>query len=63
MLIYVIKPRLPPSVTGIRHPLNLGFLKTEQFWVFQFGIMIQGLGYFMPPIYLPCEQLQIGIKS
>ena len=59
----MIKPRLPLPVKGIRYPLNLGFLKTNQFWVFQFGIMIQGIGYFMPPIYLPCEQLQIVIKN
>lgn len=55
LLIYLIKPRLPPPVKGVNHPLNLGFLKTSQFWVFQVGNMIQGLGYFMPPIYLPSE--------
>ena len=55
--LYFVKPRLPPSGSH-RMPARaivagFGFLKTKQFWAIEIGNIIQGLGYFIPQLYLP----------
>ena len=55
-LIYVVKPRLPVAAKGVIRPLNLGFLGEPVYWILQFGNMIQGLGVFIPSVYLPCKR-------
>lgn len=32
------------------------------FWIFQAANVIQGLGYFLPTIYLPCEWSELGSR-
>ena len=32
---------------------GFGFVKTKQFWVIEMCNIIQGLGYFIPQLYLP----------
>jgi len=54
-MIYLIKPRLPPPPKGTLRPLNLRFFRKGIFWILQVGNIIEGLGYFMPSIYLPSE--------
>ena len=51
--IQLLKPRLPVPENGVTLSLNLGFLRTSLFWFFQLGNIIQGLGNFIPWIYLP----------
>lgn len=55
-LIYVTKPRLPIPAKGTVKPLHLDFFRNTTFWIFQVGNALEGLGYFMPCIYLPCKQ-------
>ena len=51
--IYYVKPRLPvPRTSGPSH-VSFTFLGTRIFWVLQTGNIIQGLGYFIPSVYLP----------
>jgi hypothetical protein len=40
-------------------PLNIDFIGSMVFWLFQIGNIIEGFGYFIPQIYLPCEPLGI----
>ncbi|KAL8802106.1 MAG: hypothetical protein Q9182_004050 [Xanthomendoza sp. 2 TL-2023] len=51
-LVILIKPRLPLPEKGEIRPLNLRFLRQKLFWVLQLGNIIEGLGYFVPSIYL-----------
>lgn len=53
LLIQLLKPRLPVPEKGVTLSLNLGFLRSSLFWFFQLGNIIQGLGNFIPGIYLP----------
>lgn len=52
-LLYHIKPRLPLPRTSTPRPFDLSFLRHHKFWLLQAGNMLQGLGYFIPAIYLP----------
>ncbi|KAK0510898.1 hypothetical protein JMJ35_006450 [Cladonia borealis] len=62
-LIYVVKPRLPVAAKGVIRPLNLGFLGEPVFWILQFGNMIQGLGVFIPSVYLPSYATSNGFSA
>ncbi|MCJ1245588.1 hypothetical protein MMC30_002792 [Trapelia coarctata] len=53
LLIYFVRPRLPVTAQGVTLSLNLDFIHTAQFWLFQCGSVIEALGYFIPQVYLP----------
>lgn len=60
-----VKGRLPVprSNAGPRRRIDLGFCRTSTFWVLQAGNIIQGLGYFIPSIYLPSYAKAIGLSN
>lgn len=62
-LLYFVKPRLPlpPSTDSRRFDLN--FLKSRTFNVLQTGNIIEGLGFFIPSIYLPTYARLLGGSS
>ena len=55
--LYFVKPRLPPS--KVRR-FNLSFLINPTFFILELGNIVQGLGYFIPSIYLPTYARYIG---
>ena len=54
-LVYYMKPRVPVTdpKAARRQPIHLGFLKQPIFWFMESGNIIQGVGYFIPTIFLP----------
>ncbi|KAL2044944.1 hypothetical protein N7G274_002719 [Stereocaulon virgatum] len=62
-LLLFVKPRTPVSPTSCRRPISLAFIKTSTFWALQTGNILQGLGFFMPNIYLPSYARAIGLSS
>lgn len=61
--LFFLKPRIPlPSVSRSR-PLSFAFLRHALFWMMQFGIVIQSLGYLMPSTYLASYASAIGLSS
>ena len=62
-LLYFVKPRLPLSPSILRRRLDLKFLKSATFNVLQTGNIIQGLGFFIPSIYLPTYARMLGGSS
>ncbi|GFP58437.1 MFS-type transporter pynF [Trichoderma asperellum] len=52
-LVYFVKPRLPPSMTAHIKPLDWGFMRTRVFAIYQLGNVIEGMGFFLPGIFLP----------
>ena len=62
-LLHFVKPRLPLSQTSQPRPFDFGFLKTPTFGILQTASTIQGLGFFLPSIYLPTYARSIGASS
>jgi hypothetical protein len=58
-LLWFVKPRLPVSRSsgGARWKNGWEFLRTRMFWILQAGNIVQGLGYFIPALYLPGKRL------
>ncbi|ORY17954.1 major facilitator superfamily domain-containing protein [Clohesyomyces aquaticus] len=62
-LTYFLKPRIPISPTHAPRPFNLSFLLTPTFLLLQAGNILEGLGYFIPSIYLPTYARQLGAST
>lgn len=62
-LVPLFKGRLPAS----EHPnlvrVDLTFLKRPLLWVYGSAIVIQGLGFFIPVVFLPSYATSLGISS
>lgn len=52
-LVYLLRPRLPITSTSQPPRLDFTFLRTPTFWLLQTGNILEGLGYFIPSLYLP----------
>ena len=62
-LLLFVKPRLPLAQTSLHRGLNMAFLRTPTFWIPQCCNIVQGLGYFIPTIYLPTYAVDVGLSS
>ena len=62
-LLKFVKPRVPISANSRSRPVDLHFMRSRVFWVFQFCNTLQGLGYFVPMIYLPSVANSIGSSA
>ncbi|KAH8680059.1 major facilitator superfamily domain-containing protein [Tricladium varicosporioides] len=51
-ILLFLKPRIPVSNSTNSKPLNWNFLKSELFWIFQLGNVIEAFGYLLPSTYL-----------
>ncbi|PGH11886.1 hypothetical protein AJ80_06951 [Polytolypa hystricis UAMH7299] len=60
-LLFVVKARIPESQRHQPRRLDLRFMKSRTFIFLQLGNVIEGLGYFMPTIYLPSYVRYLGI--
>lgn len=61
--LFFLKPRIKPSRETQARPIGLSFFKSTSFWMLQFGIIIQSLGYLMPSTYLASYASAIGFSS
>ena len=62
-LVYFLKRRVAISESPRPPPLNLAFLMTPAFALFEICNIIEALGYFLPSIYLPSYARSIGASS
>ena len=62
-LLYFVKARLPISSHHRARPFDLTFLLSPVFWIFQAGNILEGLGYFIPGIYLPTFAEKLGMST
>ncbi|KAI5305588.1 hypothetical protein KEM56_003961 [Ascosphaera pollenicola] len=60
----VVKPRVPDSMRNnpSRNP-DLSFFKSKAFNLYQIANIIQGLGFFVPSIYLPLFARTVGFSN
>ncbi|PNS14156.1 hypothetical protein CAC42_6669 [Sphaceloma murrayae] len=61
--IFFLKGRLPVqhASTGPQR-VETGFLKSRAFWILQGGNIVQGLGYFLPTLYMPSFARAVGLS-
>jgi MFS family permease len=52
-LLYYVRPRLPLPAASTTRSLDFRFMTSTTFWVLQMANVIEGLGFFLPGLYLP----------
>ncbi|CAM1503358.1 Fc.00g081340.m01.CDS01 [Cosmosporella sp. VM-42] len=62
-LIPLFRGRLPTPEHASLARIDLGFLKKPQFWIYGSSILIQGIGFFFPVVFLPSYASDIGLSS
>nr|KMM71944.1 transporter [Coccidioides posadasii RMSCC 3488] len=62
-LLFVVKRRIPNSQRHHARRLTFNFLKERTFWFVQLGNIFEGLGYFMPTIYLLSYARSLGVRN
>lgn len=62
-LIPLLKGRIPASEASIVPRTDWTFLRVRLFWVYSVSNLTQGLGYFLPSLYLPSYATSIGLSS
>ena len=62
--LFFVKSRVPiPRTRSFPRQLSFSFLKTSIFWALQSGNILEGLGFFMPSIWLPTYARFLGLSS
>lgn len=61
--IYYVKPRIPVSKSSGPQKISFDFVGTKLFWMLQIGNIIEGLGFFIPSIYLPTYASSLGLPE
>ncbi|RMZ70300.1 MFS monocarboxylate transporter [Pyrenophora seminiperda CCB06] len=61
-LTFFLKPRLPVPATNHAR-ITFTFLRNKTFWILQAGNIMQGLGFFVPSIYLPSYTKALGFNN
>jgi MFS family permease len=62
-LIFYVKPRLPITQVSTPRRISYDFLWTSTFWFLQIGNILEGLGFFVPGIYLPSYAQKLGLST
>lgn len=62
-LYFFVKPRIPVSPRTNHRAFDLTFLTNKTFLICQLGNILQGLGYFIPSIYLPTYAKSLGASN
>ncbi|GAB7363272.1 hypothetical protein MBLNU230_g3553t1 [Neophaeotheca triangularis] len=61
--LLVIKPRLPTPTHSTFRPTDLSFTTHLPFWFFLTGTIAQGLGFFIPGLYLPTISRRLSLPA
>lgn len=61
--LYFMKGRLPLSHASSAPKIEWRFVLTPAFWILQVANIVQGLGYFLPTIYLSCKLRSLHLLS
>lgn len=62
-LIFLMKPRLPPSQTATITRTDWSFARKPIFFVYCAANAAQGLGFFFPSLFLPSYATSIGLSA
>jgi MFS family permease len=59
----LLKGRLPVSNQGALRGLDMSFFKQPLFYFFALSNLVQGLGYYIPGLYLPTYASSLGLSG
>jgi MFS family permease len=62
-ILFCFKPRLPLSQITHSRSFDMSFWTCSDFLILQSASMIQGLGYFLPAVYLPTYAASLGASG
>ncbi|KAL0939665.1 monocarboxylate transporter [Colletotrichum truncatum] len=62
-LLPLLKGRLPVAHGGALRALDVSFFKQPLFYIFALSNLFQGLGYYIPSIYLPTYASSLGLSG
>ncbi|KAL3490190.1 MFS general substrate transporter [Aspergillus germanicus] len=62
-LIPLFKGRLPPSESATLARSDWAFIKRPLFWIYGLAILIQGMGFFFPSVFLPSYAASLDLPS
>ena len=62
-LLFFVQARLPVARSYQPRPINYAFFRSTRFWVLEASIILQGLGFFMPGLYLPTYAESLGAPA
>ena len=62
-LLFLLKGRLPASEHSTLARSNWAFLRSSLFWIYASAILIQGIGFFFPTVFLPSFASSLNISS
>lgn len=62
-LLFLLKGRLPASEHSTLAKSSWTFLRSPLFWVYASAILIQGIGFFFPTVFLPSFASSLNISS
>jgi MFS family permease len=62
-VLFFFKPRLPVSQTAQSRGFDMSFWTCATFLIQQSVVVLQGLGYFLPAIYLPMYAQSLGASG
>ena len=62
-ILLFFKPRLPQSQVNLPFKFDLSFWKCSNFLILQSCNVLQGIGYFLPAIYLPTFARSLGANT
>lgn len=61
-LLPLLKGRLPVPERSQQPKSNYSFFRKPLFWVYATAMLTHGLGFFMPPVFVPSYAVDIGIS-
>lgn len=63
-LNYFVKPRIPLNTKNpaAQRPVSLEFMKKPTFWMLEASNILEGLGFFIPSVYLPSYARSLGLS-
>ncbi|KND90988.1 Monocarboxylate transporter 12 [Tolypocladium ophioglossoides CBS 100239] len=61
--LLLLRPRLRPSSSGALRAVDLSFFRQPLFWFFALSNLFQGLGYYIPSLYLPTFASVLGLSG
>lgn len=62
-ILFFFKPRLPQSQANLPFKFDLSFWTCSNFLILQSCNILQGIGYFLPAIYLPTFARSLGANT
>lgn len=62
-VLFLIKGRLPTSSSSSLRPVDWGFFSQPLFWCFALSNFMQGIGYYIPSLFLPTFASNLGLSG